>query len=107
MSPTASLPSDAVISGPNAERRRSPRKPHVAEAWISSPTATSPEERIEVTSMNLSRHGIGFELARQVPEHTFYAIEIGMGEQRLVSEIRIVSCRKSDHGTWEIGAEFC
>jgi PilZ domain len=107
MSPTASVPSDAVKQGCKLERRRSPRTPHVAEAWISSPTATNPDERIEVTSMNLSRHGVGFELAKPIPEHTFYAIEIGMGDQRLISEIRIVSCRKSDHGTWEVGAEFC
>ena len=105
MSPTASFPSEA--SATKADRRRSPRTPHVAEAWISSPTATSAEERIEVTSMNLSRHGVGFALARAIAENTFYVMEIGMGEQRLVSEIRIISCRKSDHGTWEVGAEFC
>ena len=105
MSPTATSPSDSV--GAKADRRRSPRTPHVAEAWITSPTATSTDERIEVASMNLARHGVGFELARAIPENTFYVMEIGMGEQRLLSEIRIISCRKSDHGTWEVGAEFC
>ena len=97
----------SVRESAKPDRRRSPRTPHVAEAWIASPTATNPEERIEVTSMNLSRHGVGFELARAIPENTFYVIEIGMGEQRIVSEIRIVSCAKSDHGSWEVGAEFC
>jgi hypothetical protein len=57
--------------------------------------------------MNLSRHGVGFELAKPIPEHTFYNIEIAMGDQRLTSEIRIVTCQKSDHGTWQVGAEFC
>src|SRR5688572_28262018 len=105
MNPTATRPSDAPHA--KSERRRCPRTAHVAEAWITSPTATSPDERIDVTSMNLSRHGVGFELARAIPEGTFYVIEIGMGDQRLTSEIRIVSCQKSDHGTWEVGAEFC
>jgi hypothetical protein len=89
------------------DRRRSTRKPLLAEAWIASPTATSPQERIEVTTLNLSRHGVAFELARPIPEHTFYNIEIAMGDQRLVSEIKIVTCQKTDHGTWQIGAEFC
>jgi hypothetical protein len=100
-------PAPAPTPAPTVDRRRSARAAHVAEAWIASPTATSTSERIEVTSINLSRHGIGFELATPLPEHTFYSIEIAMADQRLVSEIRIVSCRKSDHGTWEVGAEFC
>ena len=105
MTRTSTAASGAAAT--KSDRRRSPRAPHVAEAWISSPTATNPQDRIEVTSMNLSRHGIGFELARSIPENTFYTIEIAMADQRLNSEIRIVSCRKSDHGTWEVGAEFC
>ena len=89
------------------DRRRSLRTPHVAEAWIASPTATSTEEKKEVTALNLSRHGVGFELARPVPVGTFHVIEIEMGDQRLVSEMRIISCRAGENGTYEVGAEFC
>ena len=92
---------------PLLDRRRSHRKPHLAQAFIASPTATNPAERIEVATLNLSRHGVAFELARPVPEHTFYNIEIAMGDQRLLSEIKIISCQKTDHGAWQIGAEFC
>lgn len=90
-----------------ADRRRSLRKPHVAEAWIVSPTATRPEEKIEVTSMNVSRHGVGFELPSPLATGAFYVMEIGVGDQRLLSEVRIISCRKLEMGTYEVGAEFC
>lgn len=90
-----------------SDRRRSLRKPHIAEAWIVSPTATRPEEKIEVTSMNLSRHGVGFELPNPLAQASFYVMEIAVGEQRLLSEVRIISCRKLEGGTYEVGAEFC
>jgi hypothetical protein len=91
----------------DAERRRTTRTPHVAEAWVCSPTATSPDERTEVQSLNLSRHGVGFELPTPLPEGTFYTIELGVGEQRLRSEVRIISCRRNDAGGYDVGAEFC
>ncbi len=89
-----------------AERRRSPRKPHVIEAWIASPTATPDEERLEATSINLSRHGVAFCIKTQLPVGSYYVIEIGMGEQRMVSEVRTVSCRPGDDGMFEVGAAF-
>ena len=89
------------------DRRRSLRKPHVAEAWICSPTATRPEEKVEVTAINLSRHGVAFEIPKNLPTDTFYVMEVGVGDQRLVSEVRIISCRKAENGNYEVGAEFC
>jgi hypothetical protein len=89
------------------ERRRSERKPHVVEAWISSPTAIKETDREEVTAVNLSRHGLGFESQRPLPVSTFHVIDIAMGEQRIRTEIRIISCRSGGNGRSEIGAEFC
>ncbi len=91
----------------NMNRRRSVRKPHVAEAWICSPTATSLDAKIEVIAINLSRHGVAFELSTPLATGAFHAMEIGVGDQRLISEIRIVSCRKTENGKYEVGAEFC
>lgn len=88
------------------DRRRSLRKPHVAEAWVASPTATRADDRLEVTALNLSRHGVAFEVPKALPEGSFYIVEIGVGDQRLSSEIRIISCRKVE-GVYEVGAEFC
>jgi hypothetical protein len=94
-----------VADGP--DRRRSDRKPLVMEAWICSPTATDRvAEREEVMSMNLSRHGVGFTAARKLPIGSFYIFEVGVGAQRLVSEVRIVSCRELTTGRSAIGAEF-
>src|SRR5260221_2400157 len=90
-----------------ADRRRSTRTPQVVEAWIVSPTATRLDERREVQSLNLSRHGVGFEIATAMPEGSFYVMEIGVGDQRLRSEVRIISCRRGAAGVYEIGAEFC
>jgi hypothetical protein len=78
----------------------------VAEAWVSSPTATRADDRVEVTALNLSRHGVAFEVPTPLPEGSFYIVEVGVGEQRLSSEIRIISCRKVG-GVYEVGAEFC
>jgi hypothetical protein len=90
------------------DQRRSARTPHVMDAWICSPTAVDPiEEREEVRSVNISRHGIGFMANSALATGAFWIIEIGIGDQRLVSEIRIVNCRRIDDGSYEVGAEFC
>jgi hypothetical protein len=90
------------------DRRRSERCPYVAEAWIWSPTSTDPADRIEVTSLNLSRHGLGFSMPTPLPTGSFHMVEIGVGPQRITSEIRIISCRWDEElQTHEIGAEFC
>ena len=96
-----------TLSPPPKDRRRSERKQHVVEAWIISPTATRQSERVEVTSVNISRHGVCFSSARAIPPGSFYVIEVLMGEQKIVSEIRIVECRKDATGRFDVGAEFC
>lgn len=94
-------------SSTKSERRRSTRTPHVAQAWVVSPTATRAEERREVQALNLSRHGVGFEVPTAMPIDAFFIVEIGVGEQRLQSEVRIISCKKNVAGVYEVGAEFC
>jgi hypothetical protein len=94
-------------TGAGADRRRTVRTPHVAEAWLSSPTSVAPEDRLDAMTLNLSRHGVAFELACPLSEGTFWNMELGLGVQRITSEIRIASCRKGENGLYEIGAEFC
>ena len=90
------------------DRRRSERTPRVLDAWICSPTAADPlEEREDVTAVNLSRHGVAFTLGHTVATGTFYVIEVGLGVQQVISEVRIVSCRQTEEGLFEVGAEFC
>jgi c-di-GMP-binding flagellar brake protein YcgR len=96
-----------TLPPPPKDRRRSVRKPHLVEAWIVSPTATRQSEKLEVTSVNISRHGVCFSLAKAIPEGAFYLFEVLMGEQKILSEIRVVACRKDDAGRYDVGAEFC
>ena len=88
------------------DRRRSQRKPHVVQAWIASPTALDPEDRREVTSVNVSRHGVEFESNHAVATGTFHVIDIAMGSQQIRTEVRIENCRKLENGRYGIGAEF-
>ena len=90
-----------------AERRRSVRQPHVAEAWVVSPTATREDERLEVQSLNLSRHGVMFELDAPLAVSSFFLFEVGVGDQCMRSEIRIISCNRGESGAYEVGVEFC
>jgi hypothetical protein len=91
----------------DSDRRRSARTPHVVQAWVFSPTATRAVDRREVQALNLSRHGVGFELPTAMPIDSFFMVEIGVGEQRLRSEVRIISCKTNGAGAFEVGAEFC
>jgi PilZ domain len=90
-----------------SERRRSERKPYVVEAFIVSPTATCQTERKEVTSVNVSRHGIAFDFEMPLAKKTYFKMEIAVGEQRTVTEVKIISCRPIEDGMYQIGAEFC
>ena len=89
------------------DRRRSERRPHVVEAFVWSPTATDPNDREEVTSIDLSRHGLAFNLTHELPTGAFYMTEIAIGDQKILAEVRIISCRATDDGAYQVGAEFC
>ena len=88
------------------ERRRTPRVPHVVEAWLWSPTAKDQKGRMEAVAINLSRSGVGFCVKREVPTGAFFVIQIGLGDQQLLSEVRILTCRRIPDGQFEVGAEF-
>ena len=88
------------------DRRRSARTPQICEAWLSSPTATDPSDRVEVTTLNMSRHGVAFEIPVAIPTGAFYLLRCGVGNQKITTEIRILSCRHGDE-SFQIGAEFC
>ena len=86
------------------ERRRTERQAHVSEAFLSSPTGGS---RLKVSSIDLSRHGIGLSLGKPIASGTYHVLELGMGPQRMVSEVRILSCHPNEDGTFSVHAAFC
>jgi hypothetical protein len=87
------------------ERRRSERHGYIIEAWLGS--AISGQEREEVATLNLSKHGVAFQLTRPVEVGTFHVLEISMGVQKLVSRVVIRRCHPVDNQFWDVGAEFC
>ena len=97
----------AAVSG--ADRRRSPRVPSVIEAWLYPVGNDDPDQRLDIASMDLSRHGVGFCVYRGLELGSLHVIQIALGEQRLVAEVRVVFCRPFDGepGLFQIGAEFC
>jgi len=97
--------SSSSVNSP-AERRRSQRRPFVVDAYLK--TDNSPEsDEAEITSLNLSKHGVRFEIDRLLNPGTFYFIELAMGDAAMVSEIRIASCVRVDDEMFHVGAEFC
>lgn len=102
-----SAPSSTLVA-PVDERRRAVRRPHVCEAWVRSPTDVD-ETKHEVTALDLSRHGVGFETHHPLVEGCFYWVEIGLGDQRIAQEVRVRSCVEDDGtpGLFRVGAEFC
>ncbi len=56
--------------------------------------------------LNLSRHGVCFEVPVPVPTGAFYVLRVGVGPQKIHSEVRILTCRPGDE-SYQIGAEFC
>ena len=86
------------------ERRRSPRREHIVEATITSPTGGP---TTEVTGVDLSKHGVGLSVGKVIAPGTFHLLTLGLGAQRMVGEIRVVSCRKQGDSLYRVHAEFC
>jgi PilZ domain-containing protein len=106
---TKTTPRSARARRPDTDRRRSPRVPSVIEAWLLPVGSEDRDQRLEIASMDLSRHGVGFCVYRELPLGTFHVVEIALGDQRLVADVRIVFCRpfEGEPGLFQIGAEFC
>ncbi|HSU67642.1 MAG TPA: hypothetical protein VLJ39_12275, partial [Tepidisphaeraceae bacterium] len=84
-------------TSPQPERRRSSRKPHVSEAFLSSPTGG---RKIEVSSVDVSRHGVRLCVGSAIAAGIYQRLESGTGEQQTVREIHILSCRPEPDGTF-------
>jgi hypothetical protein len=85
------------------DRRRSHRLQYAVEASLWKDGV----EHFPIHTCNLSRHGVGMLVDRPLEPETFYVIELALGPKTITSEIRIISCRKTEDGRFEVGAEFC
>ena len=73
-------------------------------AVVSSPTGGN---RIEVVSMDLSRHGVRLSVNRPIASGTYQRLEMGDDTPRVIREVRILSCRSQSDGSFHVHAEFC
>ena len=80
--------------------------PLVIESFITNPSAEDPDAPMEVKSINMSWHGVGFYSLLPLPPGRKYVIELGLGKQRLVAKIRITACRQAAGKGYEVGTEF-
>lgn len=87
-----------------SERRRSRRQPHVTQAVVSSPTGG---HRVGVVSMDLSRHGVRLCVSKPIASGTYQRLELSGSDKTVVREVRILSCRPQDDGSFQLHAEFC
>jgi hypothetical protein len=97
----------ALPSG--TDRRRCERRPHVTQSWLAPVGNDDPAVRVKISSLDVSQHGVAFGTWQPLAVGSFHVIEIGLGEQRRVSEIRVVFCRPFPalNGVYQVGAEFC
>ena len=106
--PDAPATMPAAPAGPRLaeDRRRTGRKPTECAAWIASPTPGKGEEPLDVTAVNLSRHGVLFTADRPLPAGTYHRVKIALGEQEIAGEMRVLHCRRDADGRYDIGGEF-
>lgn len=57
--------------------------------------------------MDLSKHGVRLSVNRPIASGTYQRLELGEGLQRLVREVRVLSCRTQADGSFHVHAEFC
>ena len=105
--PKAAIPTPAERR--RNDRRRSVRRPYVIQSWLAPAGDGRPGSRVAISSLDLSEHGVAFGTWQPLAAGSVHVIEIGLGEQRLVSEVRVVFCRPFPalNGVYQVGAEFC
>ncbi len=93
---------------PTQDRRHRARRDVRLQAHL-FPDLRDDEEsdRVEVMAVNLTRHGVGLDLPHDVPVGTVYNIEIGIGDRKVQSQVRITSCDPIADGLYRAGGEYC
>ena len=93
----------AQYSGP--ERRRSPRRPLVAQATLQPASGDASVDR-HVMAFDLSLGGVGLQAPHTYKVGAVYRITL-TGPMVLNARVRIVSCRLRRDGMYDVGSAFC
>jgi hypothetical protein len=86
------------------ERRRGTRELLNVLAVLSPKNA--PDKPLDVSIVNVSRHGCAFRAPVPFRVGTIYSMRIGTGPLHLASTVRILACRDRADGTYDVGAKF-
>jgi hypothetical protein len=105
MSNTLTSPGSKSAQPAGAERRRSKREPYIMDAWLIP--AGQPEARIQVVTLDLSRHGVRLQVSKPLLAESCHALELKANGQRVTMDVVICRCLPMEDGFWDVGAEFC
>jgi hypothetical protein len=103
----AAASTEATSAASGSDRRRSERVATPMPAWVSGESHDRAARGRDVSVNDLSMHGIGFRDAR-TPFRigACHWLVVNGGAMRMSTRIRIVSCRPSDLGGFDVGAVF-
>ena len=60
-----------------------------------------------MTSIDLSKHGVALDIKKPIATGMFQVLELGIGSQKMITEVRILSCREELDGCFRVHAAFC
>jgi hypothetical protein len=107
-----SLCTEAENSTTLNDRRRRSRLAGETLGWLLPPNPRmtmhlpDDDEGWEVLVYDISRFGVGFDSTEPLEVGEQVRLRIGRGPIKRSRLIRVVVCRQSEDGTWNIGAEF-
>jgi len=104
---TTRLTKGLAAAPPVVDRRRSSRAQQKIPGWVSADSSDRQGRGGSVTVVDLSLHGLGFhdESRRFSPGSTHWVVVSG-DSLRLSTRVRVVSCRPSREGGYDVGAAF-
>ena len=88
------------------DRRRSIRHPLGATGTVTLDDSPTDPRQLQVMVMNVSLHGVGFRSPVEFREGSVFQVRIGAGPLHLASKFQVVSCRRREDGTWDVGGKF-
>ena len=88
------------------ERRRSIRHPLGATGTVTLDEHATDPRQLQVMVLNVSLHGVGFRSPVEFTEGAIHQMRIGAGPLHLSSKFEVVSSRRREDGTWDVGGTF-
>lgn len=88
------------------ERRRSLRHMLGATGTVTLDDSAIDPRQLQVMVLNVSLHGVGFRSPVEFAKGGTFQVRIGAGPLHLSSKFQVVSSRRREDGTWDVGGKF-